>query len=249
MNLQPSVQSLDRALNILEILSVNEVLTLSDIAEYSGLTKPTVHRLLATLIKNGYVEKINSGEYRTTLKLFKLGSQRIQKIDFMNITRSFASQLSLDTNETVHIVIQDDTEVLYIDKFEAENALFKTASKIGKTAPLYSTAVGKVLLASYNNFDIHNMWNNFKLKKFTENTIVDLNEFMKEIEKIRTNGYAIDNEENEYGTYCIGAAFYNYSKKPVGAISLSTSAANPKKDEYINKVLICANRISGMLGY
>ena len=93
------------------------------------------------------------------------------------------------------------------------------------------------------------MWNNFDLKKFTDNTITDLDEFIKEIEKVRKNGYAFDNEENEYGTFCIGAAFYNYLRKPVGAVSLSTSAENPDKEKYINKVLICANRISVMLGY
>ena len=244
-----NVQSLDRALAILEILSESEILTLSEITARTGLTKSTVHRLLSALMQNGYIEKINTGEYRITLKLFKLGNQRIQKIDFINIAKNFAGQLSSETNETVHLVIPDNNEILYIDKFDSENILFKTASKIGKTAPIYSTAVGKALVASYSNQDIVNMWNNFDLKKFTDNTITDLDEFIKEIEKVRKNGYAFDNEENEYGTFCIGAAFYNYLRKPVGAVSLSTSAENPDKEKYINKVLICANRISGMLGY
>lgn len=249
MDSQSGVQSLDRALTILELLSEKETVSLSEITQSSGLTKPTVHRLLSALIKNGYVEKVNSGEYKITLKLFKLGSRRIQNIDFMNITRSFAGQLSIDTNETIHVVIQDNTEVLYIDKFESENSAFRTPSKIGKTAPLYSTAVGKALLATYDNFYIRNLWSQLEVRQFTDNTITNIEDFIREIETIRKNGYAVDNEENEYGTFCIGAVFYNFSKKPAGALSLSTFVTNPNIDEYINKVMICAGKISRVLGY
>lgn len=116
-------------------------------------------------------------------------------------------QLSLDLNQTVHLVVEDNEEVLYIDKHDPSGNENRLSSKIGKTAPMYVTAVGKAILATKSNEEIRAIWNKTDIQPFTKHTITSLDAFMMEIEKVRQKGYAIDNEENEYGVLCIGTVF------------------------------------------
>src|SRR5690606_8763718 len=111
------VQTIDRALTILETLSNYDNLSLMEISEKVQLHKATTHRLINSLLQNGYIEKDpTTKKYRISLKLFQLGNRRVQNIDFLNVAKSMIRQLSQEINQTVHLVIEDDNEVLYIDK-------------------------------------------------------------------------------------------------------------------------------------
>ncbi|MCD8826418.1 IclR family transcriptional regulator [Staphylococcus gallinarum] len=246
-----NVQSVDRALTILEIISNEETVSLKELVEFTGLSKSTIHRIVNSLIVNGYVRQDeNTAKYEITFKMFQLGNKRVQNIDFLNVAKSMISQLTNTLEETCHLVVEDNNEVLYIDKFVPSNNSHAMASKIGKRAPMYCTAVGKSILSTYTNEKIKEIWDQTEIKKLTENTITEFDTLMEEINEIREQGYSVDNEENEKGIYCVSTYFVNYRNEVQGAISLSFSIQKlEKKDYYVKELKNCAFKISKLLGY
>ncbi len=247
------VQSVDRALSILEVLSdYSEGLGVTDISDKIGLHKSTVYRLLSTLIHKGYVtQDAKSNKYRITLKLFELGNKRIEDMDLLSASKPYSEELMKSTNEVVHLVIREDNDIIYIDKVEADNTI-RMASKIGKRSPMYCTSVGKAILAQLSDEEVEEVWNNSKIEKLTEFTITDFGRMKKELEMVRQKGYAVDDEENEIGVRCIGAPVFNRFGEVEGAISISGPTIRVTEDiveKFATKVVKCANLISKELGY
>jgi DNA-binding IclR family transcriptional regulator len=247
------VQSVDRALSILEVLSDYENgLGITELSEKIGLHKSTVHRLLSTLIYKGYVEQDkDTNKYKLTLKLFELGNKNIEKIDVLSVARPYLKELVEKANEAVHLVVLDGTDIVYIDKVESKNTI-RMHSRIGKRSPVYCTAVGKSILAHLTDKEIEKIWNNSTIEKFTHYTITDLKTLKKELELIKERGYAVDNEENELGVRCVGAAIFDYRGDVCSAISVSGPTMRITKDrvEELGKLVIeYSQKISEKLGY
>lgn len=247
------VQSVDRTLSILALMSdYNEGLGITEISERVELHKSTVHRLLGTLIYKGYVvQDHQTNKYRLTFKIFELGNKIIEDKDILKASKFYTEDLMKEFNEVVHLVIRDDNDILYIDKVEAKNTI-QMASKIGRRSPLYSTSVGKSILAYLDEEEVMEIWENSDIKKFTDNTIIDYDIFKKELDKIRLQGYAEDDEENEPGVRCVGAPVFNFHGKVEGAISISgptMRVTKEKVDEIAREIKKCASLISKELGY
>ena len=118
VNTSPKVQSIDRALAILETLADYPSLSLMELSEKVHLHKATTHRLVNSLMENGYIDRNpDTKQYRISLKMFHLGNKRVHNIDFLNVAKSMIRQFSDDTRQTVHLVVEDNDEVLYIDKY------------------------------------------------------------------------------------------------------------------------------------
>lgn len=248
-----SVQSVDRALNIMEIISdYSNGLGITDISEKSSLHKSTVHRILKTLIDNGYVEQDGvSKNYLITFKLYNLGKRKIENLDIVKVAKPSIEILSTKVKETVHLVIRDGADVVYIDKVEADNTI-NMSSKVGRRSPVYCTSVGKSMLAYETDEVIKSVWDESNILKYTENTIIDYNDFLKELAKVKELGYALDNEENEIGVVCIGAPIFDHTNKVIGAISISgpSNRIESKGIETLKEeILKMVKNISRDLGY
>lgn len=247
------VQSVDRALSILELLSNHsEGLRIVEISEKIDLHKSTVHRLLGTLMHKGFVEQDEvTNRYRISIKLYELGSKRIEDMDILRVSKKYTKKLMMELNEVVHLVIRDGNEIVYIDKVEADNTI-RMASTIGRRSPLYCTSVGKSILAFADEEEVKHVWKNSNIVKWTENTITNYEKFEKELEKVRQQGYAEDNEENELGIRCIGAPVFNNKGEVEGAISISVPILRVTEDklqESYEAVKKYADIISKELGY
>lgn len=247
------VQSVDRTLSILELMAdYDDGLGITELSKKVGLHKSTVHRLLATLIYKGYViQDHQTNRYRLTLKIFELGNKIVEDMDILKASKSHTESLMKSVNEVVHLVIRDDDHIIYIDKVEANNTI-RMASNIGRRSPLYSTSVGKAILAHLDDEEVLEIWRNSDVKKFTDKTITDYDLFRNELEKVRLKGYAEDDEENELGVRCIGAPVFNYRGKVEGAISISgptLRVTKGKVEEIADVVKKYANLISKELGY
>ena len=252
--MKDTVQSLVRGLNILEIVAEHNEISLKEISTLSGLNKATAHRLLSTLIATGYVEQVNkNGIYRPTYKLFSLGNKKIEHVDSHKIAHRFISDLSNTVQSTVHLVVEDGMEVVYVDKIDPTNSNsgFILRSQVGKRAPMYCTSVGKALLSKYPDAKIKDIWEATEIKPLTPKTVVTFEAFLEEINRVRSQGYALDLEEYEPGVVCVGCEFYNHKGLVEGAISSSIPSmyfeSNP--DYYIQHVKECAANISKALGY
>ena len=247
------VQSVDRALSILEALSDQEQGSgLSDISKQIDLHKSTVHRLLGTLIARGYVEQdAETNRYSLTMKLFELGNKKVEKLDVLTISKPYLRELADQTNEVVHLVIREGAEVIYIDKVEGDHTL-RMHSRIGRRSPLYCTAVGKVMMVYSDEQKRRVWWQKSNIEEKTPFTIIDYEKMQEEIKKIKAQGYALDEEENEIGVRCIGAPIFDHQGKVYAALSISGPATRmtaEKVDEFSIALLEYSQKISKELGY
>lgn len=247
-----NVQSVDRALTILEILSMYpKGLGVGEVSERTELHKSTAHRLLATLVDKGYVKQNQQNNYQLTLKLFELGSKCVEELNVLEVARPYLTEIMEQVNEVVHLVVLEGEGIVYVDKVEP-NTTIRMHSRIGIRRPLYCTGVGKAILSTMNDEEVEAVWEKSDVKRLTEYTITDLGEMKKELDRIRLKGYSIDEQENELGVRCIAIPLLDYTKRAWGAISISGPVERMTDNviESIIPVLIpIGNQIRNELGY
>lgn len=248
------IQSVARALKILDLLSTsNGEMALAEIAVKLGLPKSTVHGILSTLRDFEYVEQSPfTGKYRLGLRLFELGNAVARNWDLRTIAGPHIQKLLEELKETVHLVILDKGEVLYIDKREYHDASLRIVSQVGMRLPAHCTGVGKVLLAYLPPKEVKRIISQKGLPRYTKNTITDAKKLEEELAKIREQGYAVDNEEIMDSLRCIAAPIRDNTGKVSAAISVSgpvTRMCGEKFDLAVKKVTETAQSISKELGY
>lgn len=246
------VQSIDRAFDILEVLvENNDGLGVTEISKSLEIHKSTVYRLLATLQYRGYVKQNDEGKYKIGLKLFEIGSSVINNIDLRKEVKPYLKEIMKISKEAVHLGILDENKVVYIDKVESQNTI-RMYSKIGRRNHASSTSLGKVILAYSDKEVVEQVIKEEGLKELTENTITEENEFYKHLSQVRQQGYAIDDEEQEYGIRCIGGPIFNHKGNIVGAFSISGPVmrmTHEKVDSLKEVVKEYSKKISQALGY
>ncbi len=251
------VQSIERVSQILDILGQNpQGISIRDLSKKVNLPKGTTHRLLSSLSYLGYVRQdAKTRNYFLGFKLVELGNILLSQIDLRKEAAPFLKDLAERTKETVHMVIFDRNEVVYIDKVEGEDnpSGLRMASRIGLRNPAHSSAVGKVLLSHFSEEALNQFFKKKGLSKRTENTITDPAQLKEHLKMVRAQGYAIDDEENEKGVRCVGAPIFDEAGNAVAAISISGPAFRVTKkiaQEVLKKeVMETALKISQRLGY
>ena len=208
------IQVADRLFHVLELLADQGPMQLMDIAAEEELNKTTAFRVLRSLMHLGYVRQDPSdGRYSLTFRIVGLADKVREQTDMIGFLHPYLEELSGQIRETIHLVMLEesfspdtDTEATYVDKVESPYNAVRMVSRVGGRIPLYSSGVGKALLADMSDDQIRRIWDNSDIKKITEYTITDPAELIKVIGQVREKGYALDNEENETGVRCIAAA-------------------------------------------
>ncbi|MFW5485532.1 MAG: IclR family transcriptional regulator [Spirochaetaceae bacterium JB067] len=233
---EQKVLAVERTMTILEYLAKNGANNLSTISKDISIHKSTLYRFLHTLCSMGYVYKNSESEnYSLTQKMnrfLNMGSK-------YSLLHQFAvpvmEQLSELTKETIHLATLEDLHIKYIYKIESTLSLrVVTSSHRGGGAPLYCTGLGKALLSRCDKEQQAKILLSLTYEKKTKNTITDPLVLSKELQRIREQGYAIDNEEHEEGIYCIASPIQNSLKVPIAAVSITGPASRmiQKKEEY-----------------
>lgn len=251
------VQTIQRVAQLIDILSQNpKGMSIRDIFNKVNLPKGTIHRLLSSLLHFGYVRQDSkTRNYFLGFKLVELGNLILNQLDIRKEAEPFLHELAEKTNETVHMVVMDQDEVVYIDKVEMDRnpSGLRMASRIGLRNPPHSCAVGKVLLANLPEESLDSLLKRMTLTKRTENTITDPIQLKEHLKIVREQGYAIDDEENEKGIRCVAAPVRNDSGKVIAAISISGPAFRMTRkiiQEKLKKdVIKTALKISEKLGF
>jgi DNA-binding IclR family transcriptional regulator len=215
------VQSVQRALKILGCFNLDhQELGITEIANQLGFNKSTVYRLLGTLESEGFVRKVNDNRYMLSWKMFELGMVVSAFGGDHQIILETLQSIVNQTGETAHLAVLDNGEVLYIEKIESPYTL-RMPSSIGRRVPTHCTALGKVLLANLDDSECLSLIYGKTLKAFTKHTITNPDQLRQELQKIRTDGYAIDSEELELGLICIAAPIIDDKGKICGAVSIA----------------------------
>lgn len=248
-----TIQSIERALRVLEEFSARErELGVTELAKRLGLNKSTCFGILHTLQSNGYLEQNpDTGKYCLGLKLFELGQTYEAGLELRNIAKPYLENLSEKTKETVHLVVRNGMDAVYIEKVEGPSAI-NIISQVGKRVNLHCTGVGKSLLAFLPREQLERVLQHSKLKQFTEYTITDKEKLLDELERIREKGYSIDNEEIELGLRCVAAPLFNHRNEVIGAISIAGPTMRLTLgmiEELADLVKEAALQISQRLGY
>ena len=215
------VRVLHKTLDVLEAIKSRDAgYRLADLARAVELPKATVYRILSTLEGRGYVDRGADGSYRLSKKLFEM--QRPVSVEQVlnRVAQPVMEQLAAACKETVNLGILDAGEVVVINTVESPQAV-RMSSKIGNRRLLHSTALGKVFLAGLPEKEFLRLIRMKGLPKLTPHTLTQRADVIAEIARVRKQGYALDNQENEMEGRCIGAPILDPDGRVVGALSIS----------------------------
>lgn len=247
-----TVQSVDRALLILDILQENSKgLGVTELSLKLDVSKSTAHRLLMSLQKKGYVKQDEENQkYSLGLKLIELSQTVSDNLDIRKLASNYLYHLAELTGETAHLVIMENDEIVYIDKIESSETI-RMFSNIGKRAPMHCTGVGKAILAFLPEDKILQIIEEKGLRKFTYKTIIEKNTMLEHLKEIRNRGYSFDDEEHELGIKCAAAPIFNYKGDVVAGISVAgpiMRVDDEKLEMIASEVLRVSKEISKHLG-
>lgn len=247
------INSVDRALRIVDLFTeIKPEWRLTEISNELDLHKSTVHGLLRTLNYHGYItQDSETKKYKLGLRFLEKGTLVQNGLDLRRIANPFLREIALKYGETVHLALLEGNEAIYIDKIEGHSAI-GMYSRVGKRAPLYCTAVGKVLAAEKSNDELKKLSDEQTYQIHTHNTISSREEFISAVKKAGEQGFALDNEELELGLLCIAVPIYNNKRHIVASMSISGPSSrirNQDLDVVIENLKITANNISAKLGY
>jgi DNA-binding IclR family transcriptional regulator len=212
---------LHKTLDILEtIRDSRSGLALADLARALGLPKPTAYRIVATLEARGYLARNQAGHFQMTRKFFDLQQDESEEQALMRAAQPFMDRLVESCRETVNLGILDAGEVVVISTVESPQSI-RMSSKVGNRRYLHSTALGKVLLSGLSEKEVQRLIRIQRLPRLTPRTIVGRQALAAELDLVRKQGYALDNEENEPDGRCLGAPIVGPGGRIVAALSIS----------------------------
>lgn len=249
-----TVQSVDRALDILETLAASKNgLALSELASRVILNASTCHHLLQTLLQRSYVEQdAETKRYALGNRILHLQYGRTQQIDMAAQALPILRELNETTGESTHLATLQVLDLVTLLKLESLHPVRVDNSLVGKTHAAHATATGKAILAFLPEGRLSALLRESGLRSFTDRTMTNLPQLRADLERVSRQGFAVDDEEFQPGVYCVGAPVRDHTGKVVASISVSMPVMRVTKDrieEIIRLAKQAALRISERLGY
>ena len=248
------IQAVSHALDLLEQFhdEVDE-LGVTELSKRLKLHKNNVFRLLATLESRDYIEQNKVTEnYRLGLKTLEMGQTFIKQMGLLRQSKPVLESLVQECNETVYVAILKDFHIIYLDAEETTMTV-RVVPRVGSRLPAYCTAAGKVQIAYMSDEELDHYMPQRELEKFTANTITDRETLKKQLRIIAEQGFAIDNEELDEGVRCVGAPIRDYTRRIIGAVSISGPSMRFSDDRILKEltplVIRAAEEISSKLGF
>ncbi|WP_067430282.1 IclR family transcriptional regulator [Nocardioides jensenii] len=244
------VQSVDRALNILEGIARLGVVGVTEIAGELGVHKSTAFRLVATLEAHGLVEQTGErGKYRLGVGILRLAGATTARLDVVQEARSVCRKLAAETGETVNIAVLSEHSALYLDQVAGSSAL-QSHNWVGQHIPLHATSNGKVLLSGLAPDDLEEFLG--ALPAYTELTITRKGKLRKELDHARDVGHAVAVDELEVGLTAVAAPIRNAHGDVIASMSVSGPTLRldrERVDEVVEQVIAAATEVSYRLGW
>src|ERR1700682_1825776 len=225
------VQSVDRALLIIETLAEDdEGYRLSDLAVRTGLSTSTVHRLLATMEKRRFVQFDRyESKWHVGAQSFAVGATFARRRNFVAQAMPYLRKLRDQTRETANLAVVDDEFIIVLTRMESRE-IMRSLTKVGGRVAMVASGVGKAVLATYSDADVNAIICRQGMPRLTEKSIVRPSDLFRELQTIRRQGYAVDDEEARIGLRCVAAVVYNDCSEPLAAISVSGMTSRVTED-------------------
>ncbi|MCQ2554353.1 MAG: IclR family transcriptional regulator [Clostridia bacterium] len=246
------IQSVNRAIQILNLYRTYGELGVVEIAQKLGLNKSTAYGLINTLQSNDFLEQVEgTKKYRLGISLFELGEAFLSRVDVVSEIKQLFAPLVDKYPVTIHIASHRHGNVIYLDKIDKGTSLIRT-SNVGKSAPMYCTGVGKAMLAYLPEEYLEKYIYSAPFIPFTPNTITSRERLKMELDQVRETGVAVDRNEVEMGLSCVAAPILTREGLPEYAVSLSFAYQRIEEFDLIEverDLLKCTNYISKKIGY
>lgn len=250
-----AVQSVDRALTILELLAADGRLGVSEIAALLDVHKSTASRLLATLEAHGLAEQLpDRGRYQLGLGVLRLAGATRSRMDVVQESRPVTAPLAARVGETVNVVILSGRETLYLDQVSGTSAL-QIHNWVGKRNPIHATANGRVLLAHVSDGERDAILAaatapDGELTRLTERTLVSRDAVLADLDQVRLRGYAVARDELEVGLTALAAPIWGSTGEVVASLSVSgpTFRIEDRLPLLVSEVVAAAAAVSARLG-
>lgn len=216
------IQSLGNGLDVLELLvEADRPLGVTEIARTLSLDKSTIYRLLSTLAGHSLIyQEAETRRYKPSLKIVTLARKVINDIQLRSVAKPFLKKLTKLTGESADLAILAGLLVVYIDH-EDTDASLNVQAEIGQISPPHCTALGKALIVQYTADELRELYKEKELTRYTSRTITTLDELLPHLETVRKRGYALDEEEFNFGVSSIAAPIYDHRNKVVAALCIS----------------------------
>jgi DNA-binding IclR family transcriptional regulator len=228
-----TVPALDRALSILELLAKSRAgLTLPELVEQSHIPRSSVHYLLVTLERRGYVQRNErTSRYLFGLNLVHLANSAWSGLSLRQQAAPFLGSLARRAQMTAHMAILKDKEAVIVAKHSPFDGM-RMATWVGKRMEVHCTGLGKALIAYLSEPQLECILREHGLPRHNENTICSAKKLREELARVVQNGFSLDDEEDELGLSCIGAPVFDAGGHAVAAISLSAASSHFNESSY-----------------
>ena len=244
----PTVQVIERMFSLMDVLaSREEAISLKEISEKTGLHPSTAHRILNDLATGRFVDRPHPGTYRLGMRLLELGNMVKSRLNVRDAALIPMRDLHKLIQQTVNLSLRQGDEIIYIERAYSERSGMQVVRAIGGRAPLHLTSVGKLFLAADDAQRVRAYAMRTGLNGQTKNSLTQLSSLEHELNKVRLNGFALDNEELELGVRCMAAGIYDDQEKLVAGLSISAPAGR-LDESWLLKLQATAQDISLTLG-
>lgn len=248
------IKSVEKCFVILDCLQTSQrMLTLEEITRATGYKKTTCFRLLKTLLTLNVVElSPQTKKYRYGHRLAAIGLSALKNLNLKQAALPILKRLRDETGETVNLTILSGAEILYVDRLMSDY-LVNVNVNIGDRLPVYCASMGKAILAFLPDDRLEEILAAVSFRRRTDNTLASRSALIRELDQIRTHGYAINDEELEKGLRAVAAPIFNYTGEAFAATNIAwTTARHPEREmfaRYAEKIVRAAGEISRQLGY
>ena len=247
------MRALEKALTIIDHLSrIREEIDLATLYRETRIPKPTLLRLLNTLKKHNLIQQNPKTQgYLIGWAFIYFGKIAGDIHTLPSVIHPFLEQLAAKTGETVSLVVRDSDHAVYLDQ-AVSSSMIKGIPAIGAKLRLHCTAAGKMLLSALSDQEVEALLKDYPLEKKTEKTITRSFDLKEEIKKVRSQGYATDDEETEMGGRCVAAPILGREGETIAAISIIGPTSRIKEEDFGRLATLAketAVQASAALGY
>lgn len=227
------VQSLDRALRILAIVAEGSGLSLSEVANASGIAASTAYRMLTTLETHGMVEFDKSDQlWSIGVETYRMGAAFLRRRKLVDRARIVMQELMEKTGETANLGLAEDDCVVFVSQVETHQAI-RAFFRPGTRSPFHASGIGKAVLAYLDGDRVAAISRKAGLEAFTGKTLATLPALALDLKDIRERGWSVDDEERNLGMRCVAAAIFNEFGEPIGGVSVSGPTARVTSERLV----------------
>jgi DNA-binding IclR family transcriptional regulator len=247
------INSLARGARILQLLGAADApCGVTDIAEQLRVDPSTAYRLLATLEASGLVQQDpDSKKYALGYGILEIAFTLLRRLSVVALADPYLRSIATLTGESTHVAVLDGARAVFVGR-QSGAGILRVDTTIGSSEPAYCTAVGKALLADHSEPELRRLLASQPLERYTPQTITTIDGLVAELERVRRNGYAYDEEELHPGVRCLAAPIRDHRRRIVAAFGLSMPATRLTREHIpglVEHIAGAAESVSSQLGH